>query len=383
MSKKLMSVISIVLVLVLTLGLAVTVASAQNDVKTIVIDDEEEALETGESEISFTDLKSSHWAFNAVSKMFDLGVVKGYADGTFKPSGTVTYGEFIKMVVVQLTGEDPGNSSKEHWAYNYFVEGVRQGLYDDVVTSMLSKEIPRYQMAKIITKALGNKSLTDSQFEAAYAALSDIADWNKDTKRAIAKAYGFGIITGYEDGTFRPNGTLTRAEAATVIYRLIDEDARVIPDLTVKKHNGSNSSTTDTAKKPISDIYTGAVKGYFTKINDNFNSAYEMIKYYEVLDNFPCTITIEDNLVGKDKISFSDNIVGLKIEGIPDDFFELGIPMAVIIKDKTAYQAQTGPNGLYFSNSPDKFIFPEFDYIGLLYFTDTMYLIPYSLVTRA
>ena len=382
MSKKLMSVISIVLVLALTLGMAVTVGAAQNDVETIVVDDESAA----ESSVSFSDLKSSHWAYNAINKMFDMGVVKGYADGSFKPSGVVTYGEFIKMVVVQLTGADVGNSSKEHWAYNYFVEGIREGLYDDIVTSMLSKEIPRYQMAKIITKALGNKSLTDSQFEAAYAALSDMDGWDKDTQRAVAKAYGFGLITGYEDGTFRPNGTLTRAEAATVIYRLIDEDARVIPDLTVKKHNSNGSSTTtDTAKKPISDIYTGNVKSYFGELyNDGFDTAYAAIKYYEILDNPPFTVTIKDNLVGKDLISFSDNIMGLKMEGFSDEYFEFGIPSAVIIKDKTAYQADNGyTNVSFYGSAPDNFVFPEFDYIGIFqFYDDTMYLIPYSLVTR-
>lgn len=38
---------------------------------------------------------------------------------------------------------------------------------------------------------------------------------------SIRKAHAAGIVTGYEDGMFRPNGKLTRAEAAAMIYRLL------------------------------------------------------------------------------------------------------------------------------------------------------------------
>ncbi|NLK72932.1 MAG: S-layer homology domain-containing protein, partial [Clostridiales bacterium] len=70
--------------------------------------------------IGFSDVSDNQWFYNSVTKMTEQGIFKGYPDGTFKPDNTVTYGEFIKMFVVAVTGTDPGNSSSGHWAKNYY-----------------------------------------------------------------------------------------------------------------------------------------------------------------------------------------------------------------------------------------------------------------------
>ncbi|MDR1574137.1 MAG: S-layer homology domain-containing protein, partial [Clostridiales Family XIII bacterium] len=54
---------------------------------------------------SFSDLPDTHWAYNAIAAMSEKGIVSGYPDGAFKPSGTVTYGEFIKMAYIAQGGE--------------------------------------------------------------------------------------------------------------------------------------------------------------------------------------------------------------------------------------------------------------------------------------
>ena len=48
---------------------------------------------------SFNDIDSNHWAFKYVDELSNNGVINGYADGSFKPSGTITRAEFIKLLV--------------------------------------------------------------------------------------------------------------------------------------------------------------------------------------------------------------------------------------------------------------------------------------------
>ena len=49
-------------------------------------------------EPSFSDVPASHWAFDEIEKAVDSGIVNGYADGTFKPTGTVTNAHFAAMI---------------------------------------------------------------------------------------------------------------------------------------------------------------------------------------------------------------------------------------------------------------------------------------------
>ena len=63
----------------------------------------------------------------------------------------------------------------------------------------------------------------------AEATASALTDWNSISdayKPYIAQCYAKGIINGNDDGTFAPSNSLTRAEAAAVIVRLIDSSAR-------------------------------------------------------------------------------------------------------------------------------------------------------------
>jgi DNA-entry nuclease len=249
---------------------------------------------------TFKDLKSSHWAYKAVTEMSKAGIVKGYADGEFKPSGVVTYGEFIKMAVVQYSGTDIGNASTGHWASSYYNEAIKQKLFTkaEIAEGSLSKPIPRKDMAIIVASMLGTENLTDSELKVAYSNLKDVSaqdSYGED----VAKAYGFGIITGYSDGSFKPTGTLTRAESATVVYRLIEEDARVIPDLTKAATRETTTTSFSLSNIPAYSGTPYAVVNsnvpYFTE-SDYTTTSYES---YSELDSLGrCGVCIA--AVGKD-----------------------------------------------------------------------------------
>ncbi|WP_312652983.1 S-layer homology domain-containing protein [Aminipila sp.] len=171
----------------------------------------------------YNDVKSSNWAYESVSAMSQKGIVKGYQDGSFKPGNTVTYGEFIKMALIAATGNDVGNSHTGNWALNYYNKAIELGYFttSDIDSAVLDYGISRQDMALIIaaiTNVTPNENLK-----------SNLSDVNNDHNDAIMEAYAAGIITGYNNGTFKPYSLLTRAESATVIYRLVDASKRVLP----------------------------------------------------------------------------------------------------------------------------------------------------------
>ena len=180
---------------------------------------------------NFTDLPSNHWAYSSIQKMREKGIIKGYPDGRFKPSATVTYGEFIKMAVVALNGKDDivNASDATHWASGYYKAAMDKNLFNSKQISerQLSRDIPRADMALISANAI--KAGTVDGYAELIESLPDV-DKTTVNEYQIVQAYGSGLITGYEDGTFRPDGVLTRAEASTVIYRIIDKSARKIPE---------------------------------------------------------------------------------------------------------------------------------------------------------
>ncbi len=181
---------------------------------------------------SFSDVTEGKWFYDSVMKMTEQEIFKGYPDGSFRPDNAVAYSEFIKMFVVTVTGEDVGNSTSGHWAKNYYDKGIELGLYTeyDIKESDLGDDIPRKLMAFIVSNHFyGTKIENYNLIEESIIDLEK----GKPYQHEIIKSYGMGILTGYEDGSFQPEGTLTRAESATVINRILNENERQAPEFEV------------------------------------------------------------------------------------------------------------------------------------------------------
>lgn len=258
------------------------------------------SAETGNTQSTgnakYNDLKNTNWAYEAVNTMSQKGIVKGYQDGSFKPGNVVTYGEFIKMALVASTGQDVGNSSavntqtgaKQNWAKAYYDKALELKYFGstDIKEQQLNNQIPRSDMALIISSILGETKIEN--YDELQSSLKDV---NSTVKHDydIIKSYASGIITGYEDSTFRPDKTLTRAESATVIYRLIDESKRVLP-LEKKEEN-------DTTKG--ADI-ASVIKNYRTFEQDLIDAGYgselaESTSYEFVTDMSAYKVTLGEN----------------------------------------------------------------------------------------
>ena len=111
---------------------------------------------------NYTDVKAGDWFNNAVSTLSRMGILGGYADGTFRPNSGITRAEFAKIAVSFFEYEGIE-------AENVFTDVAHGSWYEDFV----------------------------------------------------AAAAEIGLIEGYEDGSFRPESGITRAEACTIINRTL------------------------------------------------------------------------------------------------------------------------------------------------------------------
>ena len=109
----------------------------------------------------YTDVPADAWYNNAVSTLSNAGILDGYEDGTFRPDGNITRAEFATITARFLEASYDGGNR-----------------FPDI----------------------------DGHWAAEY----------------INEAANAGIVDGYEDGTFRPQQNITRAEAVTMVNRTVD-----------------------------------------------------------------------------------------------------------------------------------------------------------------
>ena len=174
--------------------------------------------------ITFSDLASEHWAYEYITTLAEAKVINGYTDGTFKPNGTITRGEFIKLVMSSSMPPyidiSEAESTMDHWAGNYVWIAENYGVIEknSITKENIDEPITRIEMVRLISMSDMIMKKQKSQFEKSTEFI-DVALLSLNDLYLLRHAVSRGLITGYDDGTFKPERTMTRAEAATMIYR--------------------------------------------------------------------------------------------------------------------------------------------------------------------
>jgi len=178
-----------------------------------------EADKPGTKPVVLSDI-AKHWAEANIKQLVDSGAIAGYPDGTFKPDKTITRAEFA-TVVVKAFELDSANGkvfadTANHWAKKYIATAAAAGIVNGYGDNKFGPDdlITREQMAVMIVKAA---KLTGDNGKT-FADSAKIAAW---AKGAVSTASAAGVINGYPDGSFKPQGSATRAEAVTVIVKAI------------------------------------------------------------------------------------------------------------------------------------------------------------------
>lgn len=182
-----------------------------------------------EKKIPFTDVYG-HWAENQITSLYNSGIVNGKSETVFDTSGTLTRAEFMQMAA-KVSGKTAGI------AYNIYSDTDTEAWYarsvqilyeNDIIPDEMTEnnqlkpdmEITREEAAVIaynVYRAVKNKTTVSGNMD--YAADADkVSEWAKES---IDKAIALGFIEGDDMGMLNPQGFLTRAEGAAIIFRLM------------------------------------------------------------------------------------------------------------------------------------------------------------------
>ncbi|WP_071392845.1 S-layer homology domain-containing protein [Bacillus tuaregi] len=174
------------------------------------------------AQTTFHDIPDQYWAKGDIEYLSGKKVINGYKDGSFGPNATIKRVDAATMIVRALGLEttnrpDPKlqDASKESYGYDTMAtvidEGIFQGnggyFYPD-------KTLTRAEMAAVINRAF---SLAEESTTISFTDI-DSNHWAYSHIQALAAN---SITTGYQDNSFKPNQTITRAEFSVFMSRVL------------------------------------------------------------------------------------------------------------------------------------------------------------------
>ncbi|NQX59284.1 S-layer homology domain-containing protein [Paenibacillus qinlingensis] len=178
----------------------------------------------GEMGLEFTVNKFSTFTLVHIEGLGELkqhtAYMNGYEDNTFKSENMITRAEIaaiLSRVITRATAKaDIGYSdvASAHWAKDAISNVTKMGLMQGYSDGSFApeKSISRAEMASLASALLGDTQQLGTGF-------TDITShW---AQAYIIKSQGTGIISGYADGTFKPENSLTRAEAVTILNKVL------------------------------------------------------------------------------------------------------------------------------------------------------------------
>lgn len=183
------------------------------------------ALMRGIDVPQFTDVPEDAWYHDYVYDLVYRGVVNGMTATTYEPEGKLTRAQFVKLLACSLEeaetlktyeGQHPFTDSEGHWAETYIAWAKDKGIVEGVSATEFDPEAPitREQMATIFGRYALKQGIELPKDAAPAQSFPDADKISGYAKEFVELMRLAGILNGYEDGTFRPQGNATRAEAA-------------------------------------------------------------------------------------------------------------------------------------------------------------------------
>ncbi len=213
------------------------------------------------TKIIFEDVvQETLWANDSVNALYEAGIVNGVSDTAFDPNGNVTREQFAKMLI-SLIGDTENISDNsfsdvpsDSWFAPFVCAAKATGIVNGVSDTEfgVGQNITREQMAAMIYRAGKLLGYAPKGEPKAFTDAHLISDYAKESVDALTAG---GVINGKEDGSFAPQSTATRAEAACMIYNLMRATG----------HSNNNL----TGLEPIEGV------DLFKTYSDNFNSLAE------------------------------------------------------------------------------------------------------------
>jgi len=172
---------------------------------------------------------TGHWAKQQLTDWLNNGWIQGFPDGGLQPDRTLTRGELAALVNRAFGFEDMNDSELQfsdltstNWAYKEvgiaIHAGYLQGYGDGKIGG--GQIVTRQEIAVIMARLLGLNSL---EYESASYTFTDAANVAKWSQAALNAVTAKGWMKGYADGSFKPAAPITRAELIVALDRVLSE----------------------------------------------------------------------------------------------------------------------------------------------------------------
>lgn len=215
----------VILTAVLTCGMVVSGAAAQQD------------NAPGPERGAFSDVDTEHWAYEPISDMAGRNILNGYPDGTFRPQQPVSRSEFVAMLSAVL---DPELKERSETGFADVPAGAwYKPALEAVARYMPGTETRQDQRffrpqdnatREEVVVALVRALEMDSTFVDPSLLRQYFTDYNAVDPAAripMARAYQNNLLSGFPDGTLRPQDSISRAEVAALLYRAFFIDSSI------------------------------------------------------------------------------------------------------------------------------------------------------------
>lgn len=182
------------------------------------------------SQGQFTDVPAGQWYTDSVKQAFELGLMVGESDNTFKPQDNVTVAQAITMAArvhsIYTTGAESFQPSGI-WYQVYLDYAFQNGIISYAYyNSDVTQTATRAQFAEIFANALPAEALSPIN-KVTEGAIPDVPA-SAYYAGHVYKLYRAGILSGSDvNGTFSPDSYITRQEAAAIVSRMAESSSRV------------------------------------------------------------------------------------------------------------------------------------------------------------
>lgn len=166
---------------------------------------------------------NGHWATEDLSKWAEKGVLLGYQDGTIKPDNNITRAEFVTLInnvfgFYELSQEQFIDVDKTKWYSDEISKARASGYIAGYENNVFKPEnfITRQEAVVILAKVFEIQS--NSNHLSKFIDGNTVKEYAKESVSALLEK---GYITGYKDGTIKPDNYITRAETIKILSQII------------------------------------------------------------------------------------------------------------------------------------------------------------------
>lgn len=184
-------------------------------------------------EKAFLDVSSDAWYADTVVRAYESGIIDGKSETRFDPDGSLTVAEAVKMAATIHavgTGKTQDISPSTPWYKTYYDFLGRYSPFQAAQWDDAERQVTRAEFAYLMVCALPAAEMEQyGGGDRPFADLYEPDEGNGPLPYAhyVEELYRAGVISGYPDGLFHPDSTITRAEATVVLSRLMYPETRL------------------------------------------------------------------------------------------------------------------------------------------------------------